>query len=405
MLSASCPPISALAKQPVTDHYDVVVIGGGIHGVGAAQAAACGGCSVLLIEKTALAAGSSSRSSKLIHGGLRYLEGLDFRLVHESLRERAILRKIAPELVQLRPFHIPVYPETSRRPLTLRAGLTLYAMLGGLRASSRFRLLARSEWDSLDGLNTTNLQAVFRYFDAQTNDSQLTRAVMQSAIDHGAVLACPAEFLSARIDATGCDVSYREGAAAKSCSASVLVNATGPWVNIVAEYISPAPEPMAIELVQGGHLVMEQALEQNCYYMEVPEDRRAVFLLPWGEHSMLGTTEHSYTGDPANVAILEGEEVYLLEVLSHYFPQRSQQVRERFAGLRVLPISGDAAFRRSRETHLPVDNPRQPRLVTIYGGKLTGYRATAAKIMKLVAPTLPGRKAVADTARLVLRPV
>ena len=388
----------------MAEHYDVVVIGGGIHGAGAAQAAACAGCSVLLIEKTALAAGSSSRSSKLIHGGLRYLEGLDFGLVRESLRERAILGRIAPDLVQLRPFHIPVYPETSRRPLTLRAGLTLYALLGGLRASSRFRKLARSEWHGLDGLKTENLQAVFRYFDAQTNDSQLTKAVMQSAIDHGARLSCPAEFVSAHVATAGCDISYREGAVEKSCTASVLVNAAGPWVNAVAECISPAPPPMQIELVQGAHLVMEEGLGQNCYYMEVPADRRAVFLLPWGEHSMLGTTEHSYTGDPAGVAILDSEEDYLLEVLRHYFPQRSQQVRERFAGLRVLPLSGDAAFRRSRETHLQPDNAQKPRLVAIYGGKLTGYRATAAKIMKLVAPTLPGRMAVADTATLMLRP-
>ena len=389
----------------MTERYDVVVIGGGIHGVGAAQAAACAGCSVLLIEKTALAAGSSSRSSKLIHGGLRYLEGLDIGLVHESLRERAILRRIAPELVQLRPFHIPVYPETSRRPLTLRAGLTLYAVLGNLRASSRFRKLARSEWGYLDGLRTDRLQAVFQYFDAQTNDSLLTRAVMQSAIDHGAILSCPAEFHAARISTAGCEISYGENAVEKSCSASVLVNAAGPWVNTVAERISPAPKGMQIDLVQGAHLIMEEGLEKNCYYMEVPVDKRAVFLLPWGEHSMLGTTENSYTGDPENVAILDREEAYLLEVLRYYFPQRSPQVRERFAGLRVLPLSADAAFKRSRETHLQLDNPHQPRLVTIYGGKLTGYRATAAKIMKLVQPTLPGRKAVADTARLTLRPV
>ena len=149
---------------------------------------------------------------------------------------------------------------------------------------------------------------------------------------------------------------------------------------------------------------MEGSLEQGCYYMEVPEDKRAVFLLPWGEHSMLGTTEHGYSGDPAEVHILDREESYLLDVLRHYFPQRSQQVIDRFAGLRVLPVAAGAAFKRSRETHLPVDNPRQPRLVTIYGGKLTGYRATAEKVMKILQPALPGRKAVANTAELMLRP-
>ena len=388
----------------MTDHFDVVVIGGGIHGVGVAQVAACAGHSVLLIEKTALATGSSSRSSKLIHGGLRYLEGFDFSLVHESLTERAILRKIAPDLVHLRPFHIPVYPQTSRRPLTLRTGLTLYAMLGGLRASSRYRKLKRNEWDRLDGLETNNLQAVFRYYDGQTNDSLLTRAVMQSAIDHGASLCCPAEFLSATIGKTGCDINYRENGADKSCTSAVLINATGPWVNTVTERISPTPKRIEVDLVQGAHLIMEGSLKQGCYYMEVPEDKRAVFLLPWGEHSMLGTTENTYKGDPADVSVLEHEQSYLLEVLRYYFPQRSQQVLDRFAGLRVLPVSGYAAFKRSRETHIPVDNPEQPRLVTIYGGKLTGYRATAGKVMKILQRTLPERRAVANTAELMLKP-
>ena len=404
MSSARCWLSPAQVEGPVTDHFDVVVIGGGIHGVGVAQAAACAGHSVLLIEKTALATGSSSRSSKLIHGGLRYLEGFDFSLVHESLRERAILRKIAPDLVHLRPFHIPVYPQTSRRPLTLRAGLTLYAMLGGLRTSSRFRKLKRSEWDRLDGLETNNLQAVFRYYDGQTNDRLLTRAVMQSAIDHGASLSCPAEFLSANIGKTGCEINYRDDGTDKTCTSSVLINATGPWVNTVAERISPIPQRIEVDLVQGAHLIMEGSLRQGCYYMEVPEDKRAVFLLPWGEHSMLGTTEHSYKGDPADVSVLDHEETYLLDVLRYYFPQRSQKVLDRFAGLRVLPVSGDVAFKRSRETHLPVDNPQQPRLVTIYGGKLTGYRAAAGKVMKILQPTLPERRAVANTAELMLKP-
>ena len=127
----------------MTEHYNVLVVGGGIHGVGVAQAAACAGYTVLLLEKTRLAAGTSSRSSKLIHGGLRYLEGHDYALVRESLAERALLLKLAPGLVRLQPFHIPVYSYTSRRPLTIRAGLSLYALLGGLHRENRFRKLRR----------------------------------------------------------------------------------------------------------------------------------------------------------------------------------------------------------------------------------------------------------------------
>jgi glycerol-3-phosphate dehydrogenase len=389
----------------VTDHYDVVVVGGGIHGVGVAQAAACHGYSVLLLEKTALAAGSSSRSSKLIHGGLRYLEGYDFGLVRESLVERAILLQIAPDLVRLQPFHIPIYPETSRRPPAIRAGLTLYALLGGLDQASRFKKLTPDHWDNLDGLDTNRLQAVYQYHDAQTNDADLTRAVMQSAIDHGAHLSCPSEFLTARIGKQGVDILFRDDAAEKNCTAAVLVNAGGPWVNSIAERISPQPAGIDVDLVQGTHLVLEGGLTAGCYYMEAPQDRRAVFLLPWGKQSMLGTTENVYRGDPAEVSTLAEEEDYLLAVMARYFPERPQQVAGKFAGLRVLPASGNSTFKRSREIHLSVDDPARPRTVAIYGGKLTGYRAAAGKVVKMLRRTLPERKLRAKTAELPLKPV
>lgn len=388
----------------MTESYDIVVIGGGIHGAGVAQAAACGGYSVLLLEQTGLAAGSSSRSSKLIHGGLRYLEGHDYALVREGLRERAILLRIAPELVRLQPFHIPVYANTSRRPLTVRAGLSLYALLGGLDRASRFRKLRPREWDSLDGLDTRRLQAVYRYHDAQTNDAALTRAVMQSAIGLGAALACPAEFIAAAINPAGGEIRYRRDGVEKTCNARALVNAAGPWVEQVDARISPAPVPVAADLVQGTHLVLPEPLVQGCYYLEAPADRRAVFLLPWGAHALLGTTETLYHGDPGDVQALAAEESYLLAVQQHYFPDRSTQVVDRFAGLRVLPASGSSAFTRSRETHLSLDTPRQPHRVSIYGGKLTGYRATAQKVMQLLERSLPARKAVARTDRLPLHP-
>ncbi|MCK5179232.1 MAG: FAD-dependent oxidoreductase, partial [Candidatus Omnitrophica bacterium] len=226
--------IQGFSQRP----YDVLVIGGGINGAAVAHMAALNGLKVALLEKGDFASGTSGRSTKLIHGGLRYLEGFDFSLVHESLKERAIIRKIAPELVHLRPFHIPVYPQTSRRPVTLRVGLSLYALLGGLRASARFRTLDRSEWDELDGLETNNLQAVFQYYDAQTNDSKLTHAVMQSAMDHGAILNCPAEFMSANLGEKTCEINYRNDGADKTCTCAAVINATGPWVNDVARRIT-----------------------------------------------------------------------------------------------------------------------------------------------------------------------
>lgn len=388
----------------MTDHYDVVVVGGGIHGVGVAQAAACNGYSVLVLESVALASGTSSRSSKLIHGGLRYLEGYDFGLVRESLRERDILLRIAPDLVHLQPFHIPVYPETTRRPLVLRAGLSLYALLDGLGRASRFSVLPKQAWDSLDGMDTRQLQAVFRYFDAQTNDADLTRAVMKSAIEQGATLACPAEFTAAQITPAGVEISYRTADTEQRCMARALVNAAGPWAGAVDQCIEPRPTTFPVDLVQGAHLVMQAPLQAGCYYVEAPQDRRAVFLLPWGEHSLLGTTEHRYSGNPRNVRLLPEEETYLLDVQQHYFPDRSTTVLDRFAGLRVLPVAGGAAFGRSRETHLLVDNPRKPRTLSIYGGKLTGYRATADKVVDKLRRSLPSRQAHARTDTLKLVP-
>lgn len=389
----------------MSDTFDVVIVGGGIHGVGVAQAAAAGGYSVLLLEQQSLASGTSSRSSKLIHGGLRYLEGHDYGLVRESLAERSLLLRIAPELVRLLPFHIPVYSDTSRRPLALRAGLTLYAVLGGLKPSSRFRKLPRQEWDSLDGLETGNLQAVYRYFDAQTHDVELTRAVMQSAIEFGATLSCPSEFLSARIGPQGCEILYRHDKRQQSCHARVLVNAGGPWVNSILERIQPMQAPVAIDLVQGTHLILNSPLEKGCYYLEAPQDKRAVFLLPWGRQSLLGTTENLYQGDPLDVTPQQQEVDYLLEVMQHYFPGRSQQVDDLFAGLRVLPASDRIAFRRTRETQLPVDDGTRPKVLSIVGGKLTGYRATAQKVMHRLRRSLPARKSRADTSTLVLKPV
>src|ERR1700690_1042783 len=155
--------------------YDVVIVGGGIHGAGVLQAAAAAGHSALLVERLGLASGTSSRSSKLIHGGLRYLETGRFALVRESLRERAILLRIAAELVELKSFFIPVYRDTRRRPWQLKVGLWMYALLGGFDASTRFGTVARSEWSSLDGLEAHGLEAVVRYHDAQTDDALLPR--------------------------------------------------------------------------------------------------------------------------------------------------------------------------------------------------------------------------------------
>jgi glycerol-3-phosphate dehydrogenase len=387
--------------------YDVVIIGGGIHGAGVLQAAVAAGHSALLIEREGLAAGTSSRSSKLIHGGLRYLESGQFALVRESLRERAIHLRIAAELVALKPFYIPVYRDTRRRPWQLKIGLWVYALLGGFDAATRFGSVPKSEWAQLDGLKTLDLDAVIRYHDAQTNDALLTRAVVKSAVKLGAELAMPARYLRAILGEDGVTVIYTAAGAEVACKASVLINAAGPWAMQAARAVEPAIAVPDVDLVQGTHIVIPHTLTAGIYYVESPTDGRAVFVMPWGGATLVGTTETPYRGDPDQVHPLPAEEEYLLAVVRHYFPGLSGLTRaditERFAGLRVLPAATQAAFDRSRETIFTTDRDVRPRVLCIYGGKLTGWRAAAAHVMQRISPSLPPAVKRAATDLLILR--
>ncbi len=411
--------------------YDVIVIGGGIHGAGVLQAAAAAGHSALLIERGALAGGTSSRSSKLIHGGLRYLESGQFSLVRESLHERAVHLRIAAELVELKPFFIPVYEDTRRRPWQLRLGLSMYALLGGFGAATRFGTVARAQWSHLDGLKTQGLDAVVRYYDAQTDDALLTRAVVQSALELGAELAMPAAFSRAVLREDGVAVTYRTtdtaggtgtgsttditgspdtastGCTMVECNARVLVNAAGPWAMQVARVVEPAIAVPEVDLVQGTHIAIPFALTAGIFYVESPTDGRAVFVMPWKGATLIGTTETPYHGDPDDVHPLPEEEEYLLSVVRHYFPALANLTRDditaRFAGLRVLPAASQAAFDRSRETIITTDRDAGPRVLGIYGGKLTGWRAAAAHVMERMRPSLPFRPRRAATDGLILR--
>ncbi|NND65002.1 MAG: FAD-dependent oxidoreductase [Gammaproteobacteria bacterium] len=391
----------------MTKHYDIVVIGGGIHGVGVAQAAVAAGYSVALIEKTALAAGTSSKSSKLIHGGLRYLESLELSLVRECLLERHLLLKLAPELVQLRDFNIPIYRATKRRAWQIRAGLSLYALLGNFHSSTRFKSLPKSQWDQLDGLTTNNLQRVFRYQDAQTDDKKLVEAVMKSAQSLDADLLMPAKVVHATADGTGCTVAIEQNQSQTEIRANMLVNAAGPWINDVASKISPKPSQVNIDWVQGTHMVVRGKLSQGIYYVESPTDGRAVFVMPWYGKTMIGTTEKLLDQDIntiENIAPSTAEVDYLKTTLQHYFPSYHlpEDIEDSWAGARVLPTSKKSAFKRSRETIFYIDRQQTPRVLSLYGGKLTAYRATAEKALRKIEPLLPKRQKRADTKKLKL---
>lgn len=389
----------------MTVTYDLVIIGAGIHGAGIAQAASARGWSVLVVDKGEVAGGTSSKSSKLIHGGLRYLETLQFKLVYECLRERRLLLRNAPDLVQMKPFYIPVYRKSRRSALWIRLGLMLYALLGGLGKYARFASVPKHAWPQLHGLNTEELVHVFRYYDAQTDDAALTRAVLNSAQTLGAQVLCNTAVEHVLADQDFYHVILEDSQQPIRCRA--LVNAAGPWVNKVAALVEPAVKQLPIELVQGSHLILDIEAPDGCFYLESEDDGRAVFVLPWYGKVMVGTTE-TPCSDIAGECQPQQEEVdYLLRVFNAYFPEygaTANNIVETMAGLRVLPqaeAGAAVANKRSRETRFWVAG-KQPLYLAVYGGKLTSYRATSEKVVKKLAKVLPQREMAAETEKLTL---
>lgn len=357
---------------------DVLVIGAGIHGAGVAQAAAAQGYSVVVVDK-APEAGSetSSASSKLIHGGLRYLENAEFRLVYECLRERQRLLHNAPHLVRLTPFYIPVYDSHQRHPLWIGLGLALYWALSGFKRGNRFRRLPRREWRHL-GCRTQNLRAVYQYFDGQTDDQALTQAVLGSAQTMGARCYFGTSVESVSTVAGGLQAQLSNG---KHLRCRALVNAAGPWVNHVADGIAGAAK-QSLTWVQGTHIVLNRPAAAGCFYLESPRDGRAVFVLPWQGKTLVGTTEKQLNKPVAHATPDEIE--YLLEVYNSYFIDAlasHADIEKTYCGIRVLPADDSNANVRSRETVFTVQQLGAGCYLAIYGGKLTSYRATADKAM------------------------
>ncbi|MEX2962933.1 FAD-dependent oxidoreductase [Microbulbifer sp. TYP-18] len=371
---------------------DVVVVGAGIQGAGVAEALSAAGHSVVILEQAGVAAATSSRSSKLIHGGLRYLESAQFNLVYECLRERRWLLANKPQLVRMVPFYIPVYRHSQRPAWLVRLGLTLYALLAGVTSGqSRFRSIPHREWDSLAGLDTHNLVSVYRYYDAQTDDAALTRDVMEAAISSGARLICPGALLGAELTSSEVRVDFVAEGQLNTLHTRVLVNCCGPWVAATNDLCTPRLNLPELELVAGAHIELPVSLGEKIFYVEA-EDGRAVFVMPWQGHILVGTTERKYTGDPRDVAPTEEEKAYLLQTVQQYFPMtrnlKISNICESFAGLRVLPKSSDNPFSRPRDTIICCDDLKRPRILAVAGGKLTSYRATAHTIVKKLHKTL-----------------
>jgi len=366
---------------------DVLVIGAGINGAAVARELARAGRRVIVAERSAPAAGTSGRSSKLIHGGLRYLEHGDFALVRESLAARRALLRDAPHLVRRTPFHIPVYADSRRGAWKLRAGLALYALCAGLGRADRFESLPREAWPLADGLEPRGLRAVLRYHDAQTDDAALTRWVLDDALAHGATLRCPWEVTVIALEPDGVRISGAGSAGPATLSVRCVVNAAGPWVARVAARVAPSLPPLAVDLVKGSHIELAPRPLAGVYYLESPDDGRPLFVMPWQGRVLVGTTEV-----PCDDARLDGprpsaaEIAYLQRAVARRFPAWSRdgglEPVAAWAGIRVLPRAAGALNARSRELALAVDREQRPRFVSLLGGKLTTHAATATRVVE-----------------------
>lgn len=386
---------------------DIAIIGGGIHGVGVAQAAVVRGYKTILLEQyDHLAEGTSSRSSKLIHGGLRYLEQFEFSLVRECLLERSYLLKNAPDLVKLTPVYIPIYKNSKRPPWMIRAGLSLYALLGNLSCDARFKKISKAKWNKLHGLSQENLLAVYQYYEAQTDDRLLTQAVMSSAQEYGAELLLNATVTKIKLGKNRSIISYvNELRQNQILTSKVTINASGPWVTKVLDCVQPKQKNINVDLVQGTHIILPLRLGGVIFYIESPRDKRPIFVMPWYGETMVGTTESIFEGDPSLTYPHEIEIEYLLDAFTFHFSKYENEklkVSQKFSGLRVLPKNEKNSNQRSREVIYLRDCHKNPRILSIFGGKLTSYRATAQHVISYIEESLPKEKAKLETKKIKL---
>ncbi len=373
---------------------DLFVIGGGINGAGVARDAAGRGLSVMLAEMGDFASQTSSASSKLVHGGLRYLESGHFSLVRQALRERATLLRIAPHLVRTQRFLLPMIAEQPRATWQIWLGLKLYDLLAGKTLPASRRLPVR-EVLRKPRLNRAGLIGVQAYFDCQTDDARLTLATLLDAEARGAKIANYAKVTALEPGAEGYVVSYREGAAKHKVQARFVVNAAGPWANEVLGLCPGCVVPQReLRLVRGSHLLlkMPQPEDLDAYLLQ-NADGRVVFVIPWRPASqtflIVGTTDVVQQGDPAEARCSDEERDYLLACYNRYFVHGegaeigADDVVASWSGVR--PLVDDGAHNPSkitREADITVAAQGQGGLVTIYGGKLTTYRALAESVME-----------------------
>ncbi|MGH1419876.1 MAG: glycerol-3-phosphate dehydrogenase [Hyphomicrobiaceae bacterium] len=372
--------------------YDIAIIGGGINGCGIARDAAGRGYSVFLAEKNDLACGTSSGSTKLIHGGLRYLEHYEFRLVREALTEREVLWSIAPHIISPLRFVLP-YHKGLRPAWLLRLGLFLYDHIGGRKQLPATRVLDLRKDITGKPLHSKYVKA-FEYSDCWVDDARLVTLNARDAANRGAVIKTRTEVTQARRDGNHWRIETRDGAGKTSVvQARFLVNAAGPWVDSILTSVTGTNAPDNVRLVQGSHIVVQRVLPHDRAYIFQNADGRVLFAVPYeDDFTMIGTTDQDYTGDLDDVRISAKEIEYLCDAVSEYLrdPVTIDDVHWTFSAVRPLFDDGaSAAQEATRDYRLKLEGRAgEPGLLNIFGGKITTYRRLAEEAMDRIGDEL-----------------
>ena len=384
----------------VTDQYDIAVIGGGINGAGIARDAALRGLKVILLEKDDFGSGTSSWSSRLIHGGLRYLEYGEIPLVFESLHERRRLRALASHLVSELKLSIPIYADSRRSKFIIRLGMLAYDLLSlGKNLPAHRMLSARELMMEEPGLQEEGLQGGAQYFDAQV--TFVERLVLENVIaarEAGAVVRnyCPVIGINIR-DRVVRSVQFVDHFSGQESevSARVVINAAGPWVDSVLATVNREMQPV-MGGTKGSHIVVGKfnGAPSSAFYVEARKDGRPFFIIPWNEQMLIGTTDIRYDGDPGDVTASDEEIEYLVAETNAVFPSANltrKDIHYTYAGIRPLPRRDKGPESAITRKHIILKHRKEAKgLVSIIGGKLTTYRNLAEIVVDKVVRELGG---------------
>ncbi|MEQ9491519.1 MAG: glycerol-3-phosphate dehydrogenase [Alphaproteobacteria bacterium] len=382
--------------------YDLFIIGGGINGCGIARDAAGRGYSVYLAEMNDLASGTSSLSTKLVHGGLRYLEFYEFRLVREALEERELLWSNAPHIIWPLRFVLP-HHKGLRPAWLLRLGLFLYDHIGGRKRLPATKTLDLTKEEVGAGLNP-DLKKGFEYSDCWVDDARLVVLNARDAADRSAVIRTRSQVTDVRWE-SGCwhvDVYDTLNGSTQTVQARMIVNASGPWVDRVISAASGSNAARKVRLVQGSHIVVPRLFDHDRCYIFQNEDGRICFAIPYeNDYTLIGTTDQDFEGDPATARTSDKEITYLCGAISSYLrkPVTPDDVVWTYSGVRPLFDDGASAAQEATRDYvlkLQEDGPGGPWL-NIFGGKITTYRRLAESALEKINAALGGRPGPAWT--------